>query len=295
MPNNATDYWSVEGVSLNQHCWSVTSWGGDARGLPPLRGTETVYAYRAGQEFRPKVPEARTITLSMYVNGLNLDGSYSSREDFQTNYAALRSLLWTPTRQIDLTRRWSVTDGTTVSQITATAKAQIANVMEPRMTGEQRATLDVDFLLSDPYFYGAPVTYDEIEFDTPFIIENPGDDVALNHLVVAAQGALGGGAVPYVQIDNVTNTYDTPHWMRYNAEITGASAVRMFPYYASALQALATDGEFNDTPTSVTGRMQHSGYGNWFALFPGENQIVVSVSGGTPTGAVTVTYQPPYV
>ena len=162
MAVSSSEYWSVIGtdgveVALNQYAWSVQSYGGSSRGLPPLRGEDQVYANRAGQSFRPKVAAARTIVLEMFVNGIDPDTDGISDDpdlQFNENLAALQRLFWTPSEQIQLVRRWRTASG----MQTATAKAQIAGTMDPDMTGRSRATFNVELLLADPYFYSDPAT-----------------------------------------------------------------------------------------------------------------------------------------
>ena len=177
MSVSSSEYWSVIGtdgveVALNQYAWSVQSYGGSSRGLPPLRGEDQVYANRAGQSFRPKVAGARTIVLQMFVNGIDPDTDGIADDpdlQFNENLATLQRLFWTPSEQVELVRRWRTVSG----MKTARAKAQIAGMMEPEMTGRSRATFSVELLLADPYFYEdavtveIPVTGAEVTVDYP--------------------------------------------------------------------------------------------------------------------------------
>ncbi len=179
---SADEWWSVDGVSLNRYAWAVSNFGGSPRGFPGLRGSDPVYAYRAGQAFRPKVAASRTIVLEMYVNGLDPDTNLETGDSefqFNQNWEALQRLFWTPDRQVELTRRWRTLErdangevvyrdsetgdvvdagesGAVAGQkiLEATARAQIGGAMEPEMTGRNRATFSVDLVLSDPFFYG---------------------------------------------------------------------------------------------------------------------------------------------
>jgi hypothetical protein len=164
--NSTDEYWSVVDsfgveVSLSQFAWAVTTHGGSAKSLPSLRGSEPVYALRPGQEFRPKIPEAREISLSMFVNGADPTTEMPSSDEvaqFNMNWAKLQDLFWTPERQITLIRRWRVIGPDGDSQLRqASALAQIVGSMEPRMRGRSSAVFVVDLLLSDPFFYGEDV------------------------------------------------------------------------------------------------------------------------------------------
>jgi len=75
MSNSTDEYWSLANldgtneISLHQWGWAVTTVGGSRYDLPPKRGSDIVMAYRPGQVFRRKVPDARTITLQMFMVG----------------------------------------------------------------------------------------------------------------------------------------------------------------------------------------------------------------------------------
>ncbi len=196
MAVSSSEYWSVVGtdgveVALNQYAWSVQSFGGSSRGLPPLRGEDQVYANRVGQSFRPKVAGARTVVLQMFVNGIDPDTDGIADDpdlQFNENLATLQRLFWTPTEQVELVRRWRTSSG----MQTARAKAQIAGMLEPEMTGRSRATLSVELLLSDPYFYSdaasveIPVTGADVWIDYPGHIPITGYGCYL-----AVEGAVG--------------------------------------------------------------------------------------------------------
>ena len=175
---SSDEYWSVIGldgveVPLNQYAWAVQSFGGSARGLPPLRGENPVYANRPGQAFRAKTADSRTISLEMFVNGINpvTNGpSGDSELQFNQNLEGLQALFWTPGDQVQLVRRWRTPAGIRKG----TAKAQISGTMDPEMTGRSRATFQVDLLLADPFFYSDPVTVALPLDGTPVDVVNNG-------------------------------------------------------------------------------------------------------------------------
>lgn len=160
MTNSTQYYWSVDGVSLQTYAYNIETWGGDAQSPPPLRGGDTVIPYAVGETYHRKVPGARTISFGMWVVGANKDGSIpqggSSRKLFEENWRKLRSLLWNPNRQIELTKRFK--DWTTGQMVEATAKAEFAGGLAPTMNGTQRAVFTVQLRLADPFFYGKEKT-----------------------------------------------------------------------------------------------------------------------------------------
>lgn len=308
MPNSAEDYWSIrytdglgetQEVSLNQYAHGVIDWGGSGRGFPMLRGQESIYAYRVGQEFRPKIAAARTVTLEMFVNGLDADGGYTStREFFQTNLAGLRRLFWKPNQQIELVRRWTTVDPTTKlpMQVSAAAKAQIAGVSEPEMTGSSRAMMSVDFLLSDPYFYSDIVT--EVAFSSTtqdsVSLVNAGDDAVISGFEIILRGPIGvtlegsPNPSPFIRLTNYANPQGVVHWLQYNAAVPDGQAVKIFVDVPACVQGAApellTSSGVASTLTATTGRLQYQGYSHPLTIFPTDN--VVNSIGYTISGDV---------
>lgn len=155
MTNSTAQFWDADGTSLQTLARNLKTWGGDREGVPDFRGEDTLVPYRAGRKWVPKVPDSRTIGLSGWVVGANDDGTIGDVETFRKNWKVLRRLLWTPGRQIALTRRWL--DPDTGLLVTATAMAEYAGGLTPEMTGPNRADFQVDLHLADPFFYGEPV------------------------------------------------------------------------------------------------------------------------------------------
>lgn len=162
MANSTATYWDVNGTSLQTYAWNISTLGGSRSGVPPLRGSNRALAYFPGQQWRPKVPDQRTLSLAMWVLGSDANGvappAGSTQEiAFTANLAALQALFWSGGHgeQITLTKRWRTQAGVQ----SASALAELAGTLEPEMTGPYRGTLVVDLLLADPFFYGAtPIT-----------------------------------------------------------------------------------------------------------------------------------------
>lgn len=156
MTNSTPTYWSVDGESLQTYAYNIQTWGGDAQGVPPLRGDDVTVPFAEGELWQEKVPGARTISFNMWVVGANPDGSLptegSSRELFERNWRKLRALFWNPRKQITLTKRFK--DWNTGQIVSASAKAQFASGLQPTMNGTQRAQFTVQLKLTDPFFYG---------------------------------------------------------------------------------------------------------------------------------------------
>jgi hypothetical protein len=275
MTNTTTEYWEVDGVSLSQFAWNVKTYGGSPRGLIPLRGENLQIAYRVGQEFRAKVADSRRIELEMWVAGIDPDSdAYVSNPhvQFVDNLRYLQRLFWTPSRQIELTRRWDTSEGLYV----ATALAQIDGGLEPEMRGPSAAELTVSLHLADPYFYGEVSETVIVLGDAATTITNSGDDSTTGY---GCEVEFSSGLVS-PRVTNTTPT--TPVYAEYSSTTDQATTLDL----QHSIAYLA------DT-TVVSGLVTASGSRQWFELVPGENTIEFSATSGA--GTATIRFRPPYV
>lgn len=277
MVNTTSEYWEINGVSLNQYCWNITTLGGSRMALPPLRGSDLQYAYRPGKDFRPKIPDSRVISLAMWVAGVNPSSSSPGANQsvqWNDNWRALKQLVWNPRDQVTLTRRIQYGTGL----VTQTAKAQIAGVMEPSMTGRTRANFVLDLLLSDPFFYGTSNTV-SIAAGASGTVNNPGDDiVAYRNFSITFFGPLGN--------PKLTNSTANPDvWVKVGSTIAGGDSVTLD---VGAFTALRTSDGGN-----LIGGVTHSGSRSWMGLLPGDNTLTLTRDTGA--GHVEITYAAPYL
>ena len=218
-----------------------------------------------------KVVDARTITLGMWVIGAEEDGSMptgTAAAQFDENFRKLRSLLWTPNRQITLTKRFYV-NGVLK---TASAKAQFVSGIAPVMQGRTRAVFTVDLRLSDPYFYGPEVNVALANGSQTVTIG--GDDITR-----AIKLHVDGPRVN-VKVRNNTLDVDVEH-------ISNLSSGDDLDIDVKNYTAV-TDTTLLPAFNSV-GSIRHTGSPHWLLLQPGANSITVSSTSGT--GLVTLTYQ----
>lgn len=278
--NTTDEYWAIDGVSLAQYGWNIATVGGSRYDLPVRRGENITLAYRPGQVHRPKLADARTIQLIMWVAGVDpATGASTSDPTLRWNdsWDFLRRLVWKPDgSQVVLTRRWKLTVDGTPTITVADALAEISDPMAPTMTNRGRAEFTMQLLLADPYFYGATVTT-TVNLGTPVTVVNPGHDIAAHgHLEVDLIGPLTNPVL--------TNTTPNPDaWVRYNAAIPGGQTVTL-----TVDSYLAFQGA-----TNVIGKVANSGARHWMGLQRGTNTFTLSASAGT--GHAVVRYRPPYV
>ncbi len=282
------EFWSINGVSLHELGWNVTTVGGGRYALPPKRGSNITLAKRAGQVFRPKLADSRIIDLQMWVAGADPVTGQPTGDSilaWNDNWDTLRRLVWQPAgQQVELTRRWNLSAayGGVKTLLEATALAEIADTMEPSMTGRNRATFTMSLALADPYFYGAEQSYD-FTIGQSHTINNPGHDIA------------DGG---FFDIDfygpltdvRLTNTAFSPEvYIQANNTVPAGVMIRAsIPDYTfRTIVGYNIIGIINHTT-----RIRHSGYRSWMALYPGDNTLTLT---GTGSGHVELRYRPPYI
>src|SRR5712692_9521566 len=159
------ELWTIDGTPLQTFAYNIATLGGSRFDLPPLRGSNMTFAYRPGQIWRPKIADARTMTLLMWVAGVDPNtrgapGPYGPQQSWADNWNMLRRLFWGPSRQVVLERLWKLTVGGTPTLVAGTAHAQLGPSplsSALAMTGPARADFAVDFVLADPFFYGTPI------------------------------------------------------------------------------------------------------------------------------------------
>lgn len=270
MTNSTETFWDVDGVSLQTYAFNITTLGGDRLAPPGLRGDNLVVPAAPGRRFMPKVVDSRTITLGMWVIGANEDGSVpsSSSAKFDENFRKLRRLLWTPNREVILTKRFYV-DGVLK---TASAKAQFAGGLSPSMNQRARAVFTVDLFLADPYFYGAEQVQTLSTGSQTVSID--GDDMT------RAVRFTVDGPRKNVKIRNSTLNVD----VEYHGDLnTGDNVNISVKDFTSVTDPSGMD------PFRSVGSIRHSGDPFWFLLQDGDNTVVVSSDTGI--GPVTMAYQ----
>lgn len=266
------ELWYWNGVSLNQPWFNISTFGGSRFGTPTLRGTDIPVPYRAGQSYRgTKYPDARTITLTMWLDGSGSANqaypSVDSRLAFNDNWQQLRSTFFARggggSVQGQLQRNWYWTQGGTAQLVTSTAMAELAGSMDLTMSGRTGAAFAVDVNLSDPYFYGAQRTQ---------AITSGGGTI-----IAYGEGLVGEGwASPVSSFTVVLSAAATVTNTTLGISFTVASGPS-FPVTVDILNGLVTDsGGVNQIA-----KLTHVGSRAWMVLNEGSN--VITCSAGTAT------------
>lgn len=246
MTNSTDQFWSADGVSLQTLAWNISTWGGDRQAPPPLRGDNITIPYATGQTWYRKIPDSRSITLNMWVEGCNSDGSIpeerNRRKTFEDNFAMLRRLLWNPYTQFNLTKQLRIPGTDTI--VPVTARAQFQDGFQPQMYGTHMGQFSVTLFLADPYFYGDPITV-PMNQDFTCLGDARTEDIYME---------LGGGATLLNTLSNVSVTN------------TGSSKLAMHvrKFTAATMDAAATPS---------AGLITHQNSIHWMTLDPGTQHL----------------------
>lgn len=267
-------FWTPAGgsqLALQQPYWNITTFGGSRSGIPTLRGQDIQVPYRAGQAWRSKYPDERTIALTMWTDGSgsSLSGWPAADQHlaFNQNWQQLRQSFFTRnaggSAQGQLQRNWWLTQGGVNQLVTSTAMAEIAGSMDLSMNGRTGAAFTVDLLLADPYFYGALQTVACTGLST--ICTGLGEGVVGEGF----PSAVSSFTVQCSAACTVTNATAGISFI--------IAAGPAFPVTVDILNGTITD----NNGASAAGKFSHSGSRLWACILPGANTI--QVSAGTAT------------
>lgn len=304
MANNTDEYWDIDGVSLHQFGWSVVTVGGARYDMPPKRGSNITLAYRQGQVHRAKLLDQRTISLVMFLVGMDPGTGASTgnqRLRYNDSWDFLRRLVHHSYAinggRVVLTRRWELTAPTFpdssadpdqlvhgdpgvpaagVRILAANAAVELSSDMAPTMTGRFRSDFQIDLTMADPFFYGAEVELTLDPGDTS-LVWNDGHDIAHAQVEVDFIGPLTDPV-----LTNLSTAPET--WVRYNGTIASGQTVRLKPSQFLAQQITAGNA-------NRVGLLSHYGSPLWVQLLPGRNKLSLTATGA---GSAVVRFRPPY-
>lgn len=299
MTSTTETFWDIDGASLQTYAWNIETLGGDRMAPPRLRGADLTVPTRPGTVWTPKVPDAKTITLGMWVQGSNADGTIpqneNARRTFDRNWRMLRNLLWRPGQQFTLGKRFWVpteeleaanapagyaiaTEGEW-SLIYAQTKASFGTGLTPSMQGGAHAAFTVDLVLNDPFFYSAPL---EIEFSATTGAGLSGPDREFSVLGDYRTTKIAmhfEGPLTTPRLTLLTAPHET--WFQYASPIADGDTVDT---NVDAFEVIHTA---TDATYRAAGNVRHKGDWNWFYLQPGATRVVLSVQEGTGVGSLS--------
>lgn len=288
------EYWDVDGTSLSQLGWNVETVGGDRWDLPRRRGDNVRFAYNPGTSHRNKIADARTISLRMWMVGLQPNGAVPENmiRQFNDNWEYLRRLVWKANgAQVALTRRRRLTSAAPVGNLdpaaeieVTTALAEHVGTMTPTMNGRIRNQFVLEFLLADPFFYG-PSEATELRTGVPRTVVNTGTDIAA---YTRFSVEISDGPVLNPKLTN--HSVSPAVVVAYTGQLEIGDVLSL---NVSRFQARKHNVASGPTSSNVVGLITHSGARNWFGLMPGPN--VLSLTAESGAARALVRWQAPYV
>jgi hypothetical protein len=276
--SSVSDWWDVDGMPLSTYAYAITTKGGTRLKPPPLRGTDVVIPYAEGQQDVGRIADSRTVTLSMWVIGADVDGRVVDEDAFLQNWRALLHLFWQPRRMITLTKRFR--DGS--RSVVASGLARYSDGLEPTMTGPMRADFTVDLFMADPYFYGEPEQQDLIVGNGEQQVLVAGDDWTTSITVAHDSGLTG------LTLTNET----TGSFFTHATAITAGDGVLIdVPTYTAQITPATTLKPYDDS-ARVTNPASPTPF--FLDLANGRNLIKPTASRGDGS-PVTLTWRPRYL
>jgi hypothetical protein len=267
------EIWYYDGVPLSTSYYNVSTFGGSRSGLPTLRGQDYEVPYRAGQLWRSKYPDERTVTLNMWTDSqMSANQAYPAadpRRAFNDNWQALRAVFFNRGAQgqvqSQLQRNWYWTLNGTPTMVQSTAMAELAGSMDPSMNGRTSAAFSVDLLLSDPYFYGSTRTQ---------AVTTSGATISGYGEGVVGEGFHSAVNAFTVSISAATTVTNTTAGVSFTHSGAGVAS---WPVTVDILRYTAVDNAGNNCVAGIT----HAGSRMWMCLLSGGN--VITNSAGTAT------------
>lgn len=275
MTATTDETWTADGVGLNTYAWNIRTLS-ERSGLPPTRGENDAIPYRPGRLWVPKMYDQRVVPLAMWIVGCDANGllptAHSRRAQLNANEDALLRVFGIRHRQITMVRVKRMPSG----PLTLTGLVECSGTMSPSMmAGGTRATLTVDLLMADPFWY-APLATESVT-SSGATITNPGSAEALDMQVSFV------GPLTNPRLVNTTAGIE----VRYAGTISSGQTVVLDTANFTALLGA----------TNVIGSVRHVGAPQWMKLRPGANVMALNnwQGGAVGAGSVTVAYRPPYL
>lgn len=258
--------WSFGGTNLSNLGVVMVETIDGLTSMPPLKGSNVVLASIPGEQWQTKHHGARQFSLGLLV--VPVSGQTDPNMSMYGNLDALAQVFGVDTGEQALVH--TRPDGSV-----RTANAQVIKYNPARQTPQRgvyfRAV--VEFLLTDPWFYGTQVApVNSIATSTPFNISNTG--TVRTHKVLL--DVLGPATNP--RVTNNTNGW----WVE--CDVTVATGQHLL---IDCTAFTATNNAVN-----AIGSVQHSGGFPFMEFEPGTNQL--AVTGGSTGATLTCTFQPAF-
>ena len=275
MTATTEETWTVDGTLLNTYAWNIRTLS-ERSGLPPVRGENETIPYRPGRLWVPKLYDQRTVPLQMWIVGCDADGAlptaHSRRAQLNANEDALLRVFGVRHRLLDIVRVKAMPAGL----LTHAGQAECSGTMSPSMmAGGTRATLTVDLLMPDPFWYADEIT--ETITSAGLTVTHPGSAPSLDMAIDLV------GPLTNPRLRNTTTGVE----VRYGGTIGSGQTVTLDTANFTAVRG--TD--------NVIGNIRHVGAPQWMTLLPDDNIFTLDnwQGGAVGAGSAVLTYRPPYL
>jgi hypothetical protein len=311
MTNNSTVYWDLlkadqsTWFSLHTYAWSVKSFGGRRWTAGAKRGENIMLPHRQGRIYVPKLREAQTFDLNLWVLPLEEYGrkpiGKTIEQKTDENWRKIISA-FDQEGQFWLRKRWHL-DSSNRDQFhtgggitSALALAEFMDASGPDSDDGKGFYGNISLAVADPYFYGNQIVgrsvWDKVATAVPLGVGTNNvtlqGEAPTGHIWLTISGSGGG---------NPRITFPDGNWIQLiTSELSNPGA----EYVIDCQNGIAVQGatvNYLDNPTNVSsyvnGVVRRNPYfQNWPRLDP--NRYPISAITVTGDASVSMIYDPAY-
>ncbi len=270
MTTTRTEYWSVDGVSLETYAYGLEVI--TESGVGSLVGADSSLAQRHGDSWNRKWRTAKGRTLAMWVTDWDVDEVLSGTADGRRtqrneNMLTLNRIFGKTKSQIQVIHRVRLTAG--VLNLTGDAEVRKAyDFLAITDLGDSAQRFIVELWFADPYMYEDQVSGSSIAISGTTDYNDIGGSADTRRMDVVLTGPLTDPVL--------TNTINSVS-VTYTGVIDSGKSVTIDVYNGTATHS--TDG---DVLTNVT----HMGDPAFMVLEPVANILDLNVSAGSGSAAI---------
>lgn len=266
-----SEQWTFGGLDLSTFANIVMDRPDSADVMPAFRGQDVPRSGMPGATWLAKPRDVRKVSIALQILSTTASGGTGSgaAQQARVNLDALYAVLALPGQQA-LVR--TMPDATTRQ---ALAQGTVSAVTDGSGNGETLALM-VDFLMTDPWWYGATVAPGATTINASpksLTLTDPGT-ILTNRLLLDIVGPITNPRVT----NSTTNT-----WVEVD-QVVGSGIHLLIDCYAFTALLAGVD---------VTGSLSHAGDVPYLTVAPGANTLVVTSP--SPGGTLTPTLIPAYI
>jgi len=268
--------WRIDGTQLQTLGFNIATMGGRQR-MAAARGGNIAVPYRHGTLWTPKYYEEQDLSLAMWVIGADpITGDIPSdpQVDFYSNLETLQQLF----SGLDVLKVLTKKHPTLAADVVANCEV-VDQVDFSSEAGATRAGFVVDLVLPEVWFEPGAYSTDggpTVRADTAQWTVAVGGDVDTNAIRITLNAATGTPS--NIRLTNESLGDGTDHYVDYLDVFATSEEV--------IIDVEAWTAELDGT-TNVVNNVDWSGQPQFFRLSPGNNDLLLAVTGGP----ITVTFE----